>query len=120
MYCTRKNLSLMDLTSYFYTIDLEYFLYGCSPRLVFVFGLHSFDYRYNLGSLDYSCIQLPFGSFLYISFIFDSNAADCPWKHVYSISSPAEGTTKNLLRKLDSSNIVGNFSDPYISLRYLP
>ena len=26
----------------------------CFPCLVFVTGLHSFDYRYNLGSLDYS------------------------------------------------------------------
>ena len=40
--------------------DFGYFkffvLYVCFPCLVFVPALHSFDYRYNLGSLDYSLI----------------------------------------------------------------
>ena len=32
-------------------------VYVCFPRLVFVPGLHSFDYRYNHGSLDYFYIR---------------------------------------------------------------
>ena len=41
--------------------DFNYFMFFvvcvCFPCLVFVRGLRSFDYRYNLGSLDYSCIE---------------------------------------------------------------
>ena len=38
--------------------DFSYFMffvvYVCFPYLVYVPELHAFDYRYNLGSLDYS------------------------------------------------------------------
>ena len=50
----RVTLLLLLLCVY----DLSYFMFfvvfDCFPCLVFVPGLHRFDYRYNLGFLDYS------------------------------------------------------------------
>ena len=45
---------LLLLCMYDFSYFMFFVVYVCFPCLVFVPGLHSFDYRYNLGSLDYS------------------------------------------------------------------
>ena len=45
---------LLLLCMYDFSYFMFFVVYVCFPCLAFVPGLHSFDYRYNLGSLDYS------------------------------------------------------------------
>ena len=54
-----------------------------------------------------------------VSVIYYSYVCVCVFRRYHSgtTSSPAKGTTKNFLRKFD---IIGNFSDPFKSLQYLP
>ena len=53
-----SGVRVAHLLSLLCMYDFSYFMffvrYVCFPYLVFVPGLHSFDNRYNLGSLDYS------------------------------------------------------------------
>ena len=45
---------LLFLCMYGFSYFVFFVIDVCFPCLVFVPGLHQFDYRYNLGSLDYS------------------------------------------------------------------
>ena len=47
---------LLLLCMYDFIYYMFFVVYVCFPCLVFVPGIHSFDYRYTIGSLDYSLI----------------------------------------------------------------
>ena len=50
----RPSCSFAFVTLYDFSYFMFFVVHVCFPCLVFVPGLHSYDYRYNLGSLDYS------------------------------------------------------------------
>ena len=61
--CHLLGVKLLIYFCYFVCIILVticcFVVYVCFSCLVFVLGLHSFDYRYNFGSLDYSSTNIP-------------------------------------------------------------
>ena len=51
---------LLLLCMYDFSYSMFFVVYDCFPCLIFVPGLHSLDFRYNLGSIDYSLYWICF------------------------------------------------------------
>ena len=60
---------LLLLCMYDFSYFMFFVVYVYFPCLVFVPGLHSFDYRYNIGSLDYSFNERLFKRNVFFSFL---------------------------------------------------